>query len=520
MERERSAAIDAGALAWCGVALAYGVAVAWTAPARYFPRVMVDDASYYLTIARNAAAGFGFTFDRLNPTNGFQPLWQWLLVLLARLVPGSDGLVRATWIVESLLLVAAALFLWRKVREVSGSGPAAVAAILLLHNGWYLGHSGMESALVMLMAAVVLSARRPDSLLAAGGFGLTLALLTFSRLDSGFWVLASLGALALSGKSDETRRQRLWSAVVAGAVWSIALALYLSYNLARFGHWMPISGVIKSSFPQPGWHVASFSIWGREINLFVQSSLLAAGFLIVRCTRLANRWPLFWRVEMVALAAGTLAQQVFAALFMKWAVFGWHFALSYVFVALMAAFLAERMLSVLGPARRILGWAALGALLIYGTARDVLRTDRREPERRAWTVVSWEAALWVESHLPADAILAMTDSGNMGFYSGRRVVDLDGIVNSWDYQEALRVRGLREFLSREGVVYYAQHAFWNDPRITEGRYDTYTFTAYSHLYDQTGGSLTLRRADEIYRSPPYWDGPHRTALVIWRIPPR
>jgi hypothetical protein len=90
-------------------------------------------------------------------------------------------------------------------------------------------------------------------------------------------------------------------------------------------------------------------------------------------------------------------------------------------------------------------------------------------------------------------------------------------VNSWDYQESLRTGALSEFLSREGVKYYAQHAFWNEPRITDGDYDTHTFTAYSHLYDQPGGSLTLRRADEIYRSPPYWDGSHRTALVIWRI---
>jgi len=500
--------------------LAYGLAVARTAPARYFPRAMVDDASYYLNIARNASAGFGFTFDRQNPTNGFQPLWQWLLVMLARLVPDTDGLVRATWVVESLLLAGAAFLLWHKAREVAGSGPAAVAALLLLRIGWSVAHSGMESALVMLAAAVVLSTLRPRSMLAACGLGLALVLLTFSRLDSGFWVLAALCALALSRRTGEDRVSRWRAVIVAVAVWSVALALYLAYNRTRFGHWMPISGAIKSSFPRPGWYVPSFSIWGREANLFVQSSVLAIGFLVARCTRLADRWHSFWRVEMTAAAAGTLAQQTFAALFMKWAVFGWYFTLSYVFVAWIAAFLVERMVSVLTPGRRIVAWAALALLLIYGTSKDVLVTDRREPERPPWTVTSWQAAGWVSSHLPPNAILAMTDSGNLGFYSGRRVVDLDGIVNSWAYQEALRAGALREFLHREGVDYYAQHAFWNEPRIADGSYETYTFTAYSHLYDRPGGSLTLRRADEIYRSPPYWDGSHRTALVIWRIAKR
>ena len=34
-----------------------------------------DDAFYYFEIARNSAQGFGLTFDRINLTNGFHPLW-------------------------------------------------------------------------------------------------------------------------------------------------------------------------------------------------------------------------------------------------------------------------------------------------------------------------------------------------------------------------------------------------------------------------------------------------------------
>ena len=34
-----------------------------------------DDSFYYFTIARNLAKGWGSTFDRLHPTNGYHPLW-------------------------------------------------------------------------------------------------------------------------------------------------------------------------------------------------------------------------------------------------------------------------------------------------------------------------------------------------------------------------------------------------------------------------------------------------------------
>lgn len=38
-------------------------------------RVTFDDSFYYFGIARNLMEGYGFTFDRLNQTNGFHPLW-------------------------------------------------------------------------------------------------------------------------------------------------------------------------------------------------------------------------------------------------------------------------------------------------------------------------------------------------------------------------------------------------------------------------------------------------------------
>jgi hypothetical protein len=37
--------------------------------------IIADDSFYYFEIARNAAQGLGFSFDSIEPTNGFHPLW-------------------------------------------------------------------------------------------------------------------------------------------------------------------------------------------------------------------------------------------------------------------------------------------------------------------------------------------------------------------------------------------------------------------------------------------------------------
>ena len=35
----------------------------------------IDDAFYYYKVAQNVLSGYGFTFDQINLTNGFHPLW-------------------------------------------------------------------------------------------------------------------------------------------------------------------------------------------------------------------------------------------------------------------------------------------------------------------------------------------------------------------------------------------------------------------------------------------------------------
>jgi hypothetical protein len=56
-------------------------------------------------------------------------------------------------------------------------------------------------------------------------------------------------------------------------------------------------------------------------------------------------------------------------------------------------------------------------------------------------------------------------------------------------------------------------------RCQQRRVCVLTFRAFSRLYDRTGGELRLKRSEEVYRSPSYYDGPYKTVLVIWKIAP-
>ncbi len=45
----------------------------------FFLRYLVDDAFYYFIIAENVLRGQFFTFDGITTTNGFHPLWVFII---------------------------------------------------------------------------------------------------------------------------------------------------------------------------------------------------------------------------------------------------------------------------------------------------------------------------------------------------------------------------------------------------------------------------------------------------------
>ena len=485
----------------------------------YFLAQGADDAAYYLEIAENAAAGRGFTFDGLAATNGFHPLWAWLLTALQRATSfAPEAMVRLVWAVQTLFMTAAALLVWKLVRRHAGSWPAALGAVLFMGRLYYTGRGGMESSLLLLLVLLLLD--RADRLPPAGAvramsLGLVAGAAMLARLDSLFAVGAVLAAWALSASSA---RARLAGLAIAGSTAAAIVAPYLFANLRDFGHAVPISGTLKSSFPDAGWHVAAFNVRGQDLLMLIASMGCCAVFLVWRAMSRRATGGAFTHVLLPALAAGLLAHTLYSALFMKWGVFSWHFVLERLGLALTLPLLAVLVASPEhGPGRRL--WPA--GLLLVGAASflPIVKRDWRTDYSGGWTVQAYRAARWAQQHTPSGAIFAMKDAGNFGYFSRRQVVNLDGLVNTFAYQDSLAAGHVEGFLRSRGVQYFVQHAIYGRPDIVDASYESWRFEAWSALHDRPGGSLTLRAVDEVYRSEPFTDAGHPCVFLIWRMPP-
>lgn len=478
-----------------------------------------DDAAYYLEIAENAATGHGFTFDRLAPTNGFHPLWAWVLVALRRVfVVEPEIMLALVWALQCVLMTVSSWLLWRMLHRHVGSWPAALGAVLFVGRLYYTGRGGMESALLLFLVVVLLDRAdrwRPDGLVRAIGLGVLAGLCMLARLDTLF-VAGAVGAAWCLGADGARARVRLALAVFVSA--SATVLPYLVSNLRDFGHLVPISGMLKSSYPHPGWHVAAFNVQGQDALVLGVATFAAVLVLVVRFLPGREPGPAFVRRLVPAVCLGVLAHLLYSALFMKWGIFGWHFVLARLALALALPLLVLHFLPTDARAGRML-WPAGVLLVALASALPIVRRDWRTDYAETWAARGYEAALWVQRATPPDAILAMRDSGVFGYFCRRRVVNVDGLVNSFAYQDSLAAGRFVGFLRSRGVDYFVQHAVLGRPDVNGGRYDAWRFDSWTTRFDRTGGSLTLRHVDEVYRSRPYPHGAQMTVFLIWRMPP-
>ena len=185
-----------------------------------------DDSLLCMSIARNLAAGLGMTSDGLHVTNGFQPLYVFLLVPIFKMVGPSDTIALIHWAgtIQAILATAAGWMYYCVARRAFNRG----AAFWVLFF-WAVSHyfvvvesNGMETPLPGLMLGLLVwfylsrfiqsdRQRLRDFI----GLGVLSGLALLARLDAGF-LLASIAIDWLWRNRRDLRVQVaacLWTAV-------------------------------------------------------------------------------------------------------------------------------------------------------------------------------------------------------------------------------------------------------------------------------------------------------------------
>ncbi len=457
-----------------------------------------DDAFYYFGIARNVAHGHGSTFDGIDPTNGYHPLW--MLMSVPVYAFGMDGTpaVRLLLVIQVLCYGGAlALIGWIAARAIDGwprlwarrpddaqrastwcTAMVALALVAAAADPFVVKVfvNGMESGVLVVLDAALLAVAVTwrGRMLSAGtgasrwATGVLLALIVLARTDAvlllavmGLWALVEARALGRAG---------IRPLVELFTLPAITLVVYLVSNQVMFGLVLQISGLTKRSsvtVGRLGWLVVALLVagliarWGYRrssvrhartrfgrVAEFVASTSWFAAFcvLVVAYYQLFQSQQWLWYycpVTLYALCLLVIGVADFAE-----------------------AALVEAPTS--SPAKALLPVSAI--LLLPLLAAIVFETRQfASPDRYSIAMADRDAGEWIDHHLPAHTVLASWDAGALGYYAHRPVINLDGVANSYAYYNASRDGTVGAFLRARGVtgiVNIGTPSHGQDPEVT------------------------------------------------------
>ena len=446
----------------------------------------IDDSFYYYQIARNMAEGQFSTFDGgITRTNGYHPVWMLLITPFYWMLDRETALfgIKAF---ELALLGGSAAVLALSARLCRLPWVALVAVLPLLYQQKVLW-VGMEAsaglfALSLLFLALSLVARNAGRwwpLLAAVSFLLPWVRLEYLAIALAATAGAGIVVWMQSGADVGAARRRGWGGyrirLPGLPVWGPLLtaglggALYFAYNRLVFGGYVPVSGVVKQTWSQGlferdgGFELAANlaahwqdPVFGEGLPIAVEVCVYAG--IVWWASRRASHssHPLLslFLVGAAALALGHTAKFAQHALTMH-PVYNadWYFVPAYLLMALiipLRCFTAVYLIKVwVSPRWPGIGRALTGAAVATAVIAAAATAGFAQPFKAIDNMPSNAGLYWERSGylgaqvmnriLPDDAVVGSWDAGIIGYFADFPVVNLDGLVNSYEhYRQYIR----------------------------------------------------------------------------------
>ncbi len=439
-----------------------------------------EDGYFMLTMGRNLGLGNGLSVAGGEmPTNGTQPLTTSVWALVYALV-GGDRLLGVLF-AQLLQLVAAggaAYLLYRLGRRTLAGRPGAKPTSAIAAAFWFASPVVMphtmnclETGFYALMATGVAFAflARPGQLWSwrrTLGFGALLGLCFWVRNDAAFLIAATCLTYLLPGLHERSELKPRLARVLTFGATSVAVASpWLIFNVAEFGHLMPVSGRAEALTGHFGGNLSGVPIVLAEylmtvlpiphaisdrpwmIAIATAIALGAAGLVV------AKREKLQVRERTLAIVVGLYlgGMVTFYGLYFGAAWFlPRYFMPTSPFLALFFAVMVYRAAHWArerGAAKHLVPVGAALAVVVMGGLH--FRHWRGGTDHQHFQVVRW-----VRANVPEETWVGAIQTGTLGFFHDR-TINLDGKVNVAAYEALLAGEEAEYVVDRTPIVYLA-----------------------------------------------------------------
>jgi hypothetical protein len=470
----------------------------------------IDDTYYYLEPAWNMAHSGMVTFDGEHRTNGVQFLWFWIVTAMALIATSKTVLLTLTMTLCAVLSAACYVPINKMSSKLGHPMISVICGICWLNINLHVDANsgsyvmGLENSLMALLLWTSLyvfgenllngdATRRGVFLMA-----LLLALITLTRVDA--VVISICFASLLLVQRQKGRAERML--IILGCI-SVSVV-----GMAVIYHWMggspvPVSALVKSGWPR--WDLGFyFDVYNRQPGAFFEvgtrnfgdaliigpfdvlngvnrlfSKLLGIPFMDINKVYVA--WTLTMMMSLF-VTVGLARNRTQKCLVYPWAALGvgswvlfvlygqypfyWYLSgltIWFIFGLALACDGFVEWISLwnwkIAPGAQRTAFGVSVAVLICCVlvvqARHAGFILSRQPQTGLYQE-RYHMCKWLRETLPSGVRLASYSSGQIAFFSGFPTLNLDGLMNDYDFYRSVvrdRTLSMSEYLDREAVDY-------------------------------------------------------------------
>ncbi|MBE9046269.1 hypothetical protein IQ255_17960 [Pleurocapsales cyanobacterium LEGE 10410] len=434
-----------------------------------------DDAFYYFEVAQNIARGFGSTFDGINLTNGYHPLWMFFLIPIYNFF--SDKYLALIIVrLVALLFWFLSVFILYKISKLLENKIVIIPSLIILSVFENLVLKGMETTILLPLILLLIyqtlkyeifchSFLKINSSWKLFHISLILLLIFFSRLDSIFIFFSYVSCFFIVHFENLNKSRKILSSIIKLALPLVTSALiYIFINQHFFDTFTPISGQAKSLGEKPfynlGFVIQYFQGVGIKKVVFVLIALFITFIARKRLGKVIGQDKFKDLSCLCLIFIASLALQLsYYYLLSTYAVWHWYRYLMIPIQIIASIFISYYVISFGRVQRKLLSYVlcflCLTYVVRYSFYGNIQQFMTISPNTGHMTS-SVSMSDWINKNLPDNTVLAMGDrAGSLGYQlnEGKSLIQLEGLVNSKDYLDHLQSGTGNQFIQSQNVEY-------------------------------------------------------------------
>lgn len=467
------------------ISLIIRLIISWADVRDLTGKILLDDAFIYFSISRNIALGNGITYNGVDPTNGFQPLWAFTIVPVFLLTRNIYLDVNLALTIASIISTLTIFLIYKIAQKIFNENIGLLSAAFWGLNPLIIFQT-LDGGDIALYVFLILSTifyyislkgklKYKNSII----LGILLGLTILARMDGVFLAIAIILHILWSNKKNINIgiKKSITTIILAGLV----LSPWFIWSYFTFGTIVQSSAVAKYNLNRgifPYFDLKEPKNLSETIKMITESLIRTVGsvthqlgivdFNLNFITVVISMFllvTLLFSLKAVKKMNVYVLFSVLLTLFYDFYLWGINIRYLTPVIPLLIILVSYGFYNLVIKIKKSnnLVAAVFVLFLLVLFNNGIIQWERGYS---SWQVEIYDDALWLKNNTHPNDIIASFNSGAYMFFSDRRVINLDGVVN-FEALEALRNKSVINYAKSKNATIWVDSVYLNQTVIND-----------------------------------------------------